>query len=150
MRGFIIDGKEGARKNLRFGFGLDLLGHTVGIIGSSAKFSRLTTARFRDGFYYYPENSFTEGRAEAITFGNVVIGNDGLYSGKLSNDDLQLLDRHERAHFQNQSNFGPYYLPLHILSQGGGHLFGFKRFLEYRPFLAPGYECIADPGLQGC
>lgn len=149
-RGFIIDGKEGARKNLKYGAGLEAFGHAFGVVGSSIANKRFVSPSFREGVYYYPANYFTAASSvAAVTFGNVVIGDDDLFKGNIGTNDLDMLDRHERAHFFNQSNLGPYYLPAHIASQWGSMIFGYPAFLEYGPFQMPGYECFGGSSRSG-
>ncbi len=138
-RGYVIDGADGGVKSLRAGLGNDAIGHVIGLTTSYIENDGFKGPKFRGGVYYYDSgDTIISFGAKALTVGNVVSGPSSLYSNNLLGRNAGL-DRHERAHALDQRALGSYYLPIHILSQWGNALLKTPAFLEYQPFISPGY-----------
>jgi len=96
-------------------------------------------------YFYDSGNAIRKFGAEAITVGNVVSGPHQLYdAGYVNTSYGQWLDRHEKAHYFDQSPLGVNYLPVQMISQWGSHIlqrvgYNVDPFMEYAPFHSSGY-----------
>jgi hypothetical protein len=129
-RGYMIDGADGAKRNMAWGMGNNLVGHAMGLAFSGGR-----PPSFRDGMWIYSANI---PGTPAITLGNVVSMNPDLVLGLsrgVSGSTLTL--SHEREHATLQAALGMAYLPTHMASQwGAGSIAGRQwSFMEQRPFL---------------
>jgi RHS repeat-associated protein len=120
VRGYIRNGEEGARDQIRAGLFNNAAGHVIGYVNS-----RGASPVFREGVWVYA----VEGAGERFTpmaIGNVVSGSQSSQSdetaGIVRSLDVPHTWRHELAHANEQGSAGAFYLPLHIVSQGLGHL----------------------------
>jgi hypothetical protein len=150
LEGYIIDGEKGAERNLYGGLVNEAVGHAVGSTASYMEHGRIIGPQFRDGLYYYDSGNWLlrfEG-TRAITLGNVVTGENQLYSGRYKlTPDGRWLNEHERRHYFEQSSLGMSYLPVNMLSQWGSVGLRYlgvdsPRFMEYGPLHSLGYETI--------
>ena len=136
VRGYVIDGKDGAKRSVGWGIGNDLVGHGLGFIASGYRAPR----EFRDGAWHYDVKGLPFG-APAITIGNAISYDqaliakiDGRYRGyqEFTND-------HEPGHVWDQRAFGMAYLPIHGMSQAAFAMTGHSRdrwaFAEVAPFM---------------
>jgi RHS repeat-associated protein len=124
IRGYIIDGEEGARRSIKGGLTNNAIGHLHGYVmqqGWSAPTFETGTGTWR----YDVTSVFGSAMTPAITFGNVVSYNTGNYSTSYLNS----IQPHELEHAHEQSALGVAYLPTHAASQWTG-----SYFLETNPY----------------
>jgi len=149
ITGYVIDGKDGARRSVYGGLFNNALGHTVGLITSGGE-----APDFLNGAWNYSARNLPG--ASAITFGNVVTF-DERFMVKMEKGYpgySQATVAHETSHYMEQYTLNMMYLPMHALSQGAlkiGRLFAPKAswvdkvaILENQPDLTT--NPYSDPG----
>ncbi len=119
VRGYTINGSRGGKNNMKGGWLNKTAGHGFGLISSKGTAPEFDKG---SGMYLYEDKRNWFPRNTAMTIGNVVTGNSNVVgigaNALLTNEVFQ----HEVGHYQNQSNLGANYLPVHGLSMGMGML----------------------------
>jgi hypothetical protein len=110
VRGYLVDGEDGAIQGVKASLVADILGHAGGRIASKGS----GPIDFKDGAYIY-EAQWGFDNGTGITLGNVIIGP----SSSLTESWFM---SHEFGHFNNQRSLGASYLPMHGLSIASGWL----------------------------
>jgi hypothetical protein len=134
-QGYAINGRVGAERSVIGSWANSAVGHGLGLISSGGE-----GPTFKDGMYFYASKSsvgqwLTQHAYDAITFGNVVNTTQSVidagyganpypgrysYPGTRYGGDPHWTYAHEIDHYQTQDILGPYYIPLHGISQGLG------------------------------
>jgi len=136
VRGYIKNGGEGARDEIYAGLVNNAVGHTAGYINSGG-----ASPVFTGGAWVYTPSEYGNPLWEnPLTIGNVI-------SGSYNRLDSEWTWNHEFTHIDEQRGLGAYYLPVHALSQGLGHLsepltgWGNQwAFMEQAPFTSVPYS----------
>jgi hypothetical protein len=134
VRGYIKNGGEGARDEIYAGLVNNTVGHLAGYYNS-----RGARPEFIWGAWVYRPGEGEDARWEnPLTIGNVI-------SGSSDRLDSAWTWIHEFTHMDEQRGLGAFYLPVHGLSQGLGHLstgWGNQGafFMEQAPFTSVPYS----------
>jgi hypothetical protein len=134
IKGYIIGGKEGALRNVRYSLATNAIGHGMGLWFSGGK-----SPSFESGLWNYDVNKIPGGTRA------MVMGNVGLFTEEFwAPSNGQRWAAHEIRHGTEQfGSLGGAYIPAHFFRTMGAES------MENQPYLCPGYSDVNNGNYSG-